>query len=164
MITNPSPSDEAAPTIAVVPEPDPVTVLQDQNRALQETIEMLTGQCESHQTAIKRLTEEKDEILTRLRAHEDNAFAMVMANLDGGNVAHLASEKILELAELIEQRQEPGKFSLVITMKPFNTDGAQTASAEIKVTEPKPEAKRSIFFLADGKLTRQSQRQENLNF
>lgn len=165
MITEPTPSDvsESAPSITVVPEPDPLTVLQDQNRTLQETIELLTGQCESHQTTIKRLTEEKSEILERLRAHEENSFSMVLANLDGGNTAQSASEQIDQLAELVQERQEPGKLTLAITLKPFR-DELQTAVAELKMTEPKAAKNPSIFFCHGGKLSRKSEKQDEFSY
>lgn len=162
MLSETTPSLE--PTgISVVPEPNPLTVLQSENLQLKETIENLTAQCECHQTSIIRLERDKSEILERLKAHEENQFTMVLANLENGDVAHAASEQINALSELVEERQEAGKITLSITLKPFR-EGAQTAVGEIKVTDPKEEKKPSVFFCENGKLTRQSQKQDNFTF
>lgn len=161
MQTNPVATPESG--LSVVPEPNPLEILQTENLQLKETINGLTDQCQVHQATIMALEKDKAQILERLQAHEENNYAMVMANLENGDVIHNASEAIVKLAELVEERQEPGKLSITITMEPFR-EGAQTAVAEIKMTEPKRDKKPSIFFCADGKLTRQSHRQDNLGF
>lgn len=148
--------------IGVLPPPDPVLVLQDENKTLRETNDLLTDQCQVYSAQVKVLMDQKEEILERLRGHEENSFACVMANLEGGDVLHNASDAIFRLAELVEERQEPGKIAITITMEPFKA-GAQVAVAEIKVTEPKRDKKPSIFFVENGKITRQTQRQGQLD-
>ena len=164
MLTENTPETETTAPLSVVPEPDPIQVLQNEKLQLQETIDRLTDQCQTHQSVIAALERDKTEIHDRLKAHEDNQFSMVLANLESGSVAQLASEQINALADLVDQRQEPGKLALTITLKPFNAEGGQTATAEIKVTEPKSPKSASVFFWQNGKLSRRNERQENLKF
>lgn len=148
--------------LSVVPEPDPLVVLKDENTQLRHSVDMLTDQCADHQAQIRVLERDKKEILERLEAHEQNPFTCVLANLENGDVVHAAGEQILRLAELVEQRQEAGKIAIIVTMEPFKMGGAQVAVAELKLTEPKREKNPSIFFYQDGKISRQNQRQESL--
>lgn len=148
--------------MTVVPTPSPVDLLTEENNHLKELITGFEDQRASDQAQIKVLESHKAEILERLKSHEDNSFALVIANLSHGDVAMSLNREIVRISELVGERWTPGKVTVGLTIKPTE-EGAYSITAEIKATEPKTKPTASIFFKGDGKLTRQSMRQTDLS-
>lgn len=148
--------------MSLVPDPSPVELLTAENNNLKELITGLEDQVASNQAQIKVLEQHKAEILERLKSHEDNSFALVMANLSHGDTALNLHREIVRISDLVGERWAPGKVSVNLTIKPTD-EGAYGITAEIKATEPKTKQMASVFFKGEnGKLSRNSQRQSEL--
>lgn len=149
---SPEPTD---PPIAALPPPSELDVLREKLAQSETNEAALSRQCSA-------LTETNEILSDRLAVVEKNSFSFALSNIDAGHVLEEAGTELMRLASLVAERQEPGELVVKIKVKPHQAN-AHEFNAAIKVTEPKVEPFRAIFFRNDdGQLTRQDPRQREL--
>ncbi len=129
----------------------PTPSLADQLAASQAEVERLVKLADERLGDLERAT----ETITVL---QKSPLVFALGNLDAGAVLDEAGQQFRDLCETVLDRDEPGKFTIVLTVKPFK-EGCFTVTAETKLGEPKPDMPPGLFYLKDGQLTRNDPRQ-----
>ncbi len=138
---------------AVVEPPDPLAELNETKALLATT-----------RSNLKKSQDAGEALRAHLAELEKNPLLMVLANLDGGSVLTDAGAKLAALCTTIRRRQEKGRFTFSIAIKPFKGD-ALVFTPDLKLAEPKEEVAQGVFYASeDGVLSRQDPRQREFGF
>jgi hypothetical protein len=146
----------ATPSIAAMPDPDPVKVLHDR-------IAELTNENSALQRRIETVTSEAVRWKEKLKSLQSNRFILALNSIDAGALADEAAEKLKTLTAEVVARQEKGKISLAFTIKPFKV-GSVTFEPELKVIAPPTSREKGLFFATpEGDISRSNPNQRELN-
>lgn len=164
MKSNLSPESEGAagPSIAVLAEPSPLQVAQDRVAELEKQVAELTAREAALSNKNAVLAEKLEVAGKRIRDFETNPLSYALSNLDAGGILEQAGKQLDVLTASVIKQSQKGKFTFSLTVKPFE-GGALVFVPEVRISEPKPEPKKSIFFRPeDGGLTRDDPKQMEL--
>lgn len=137
-----------------MPSPDPIDPLTQLNATkaeLAETLERL----KVAEDRVRTLVEERN-------AWEENPWTLLSRHLDGGLTAIELGKQVTTLCAEVQERRLKASIGLTVTIKPRGTYDLEFEPV-LKTVPPKPEpADASIFFFADGKLSRKNPKQREM--
>lgn len=157
----PAPSGEA-PNIHAMPTPTAEETLLIENQKLVEQVASLSAENKALTTRCDKLVAQCDDLATQVKDLEKNPFTFALNNMDAGAVLATAGNELKRLSAIVRERDAKGSFTFRITVKPFKA-GALVLEPEIKVSEPKAEATKSVFYSdEEGSLSRNDPKQREL--
>lgn len=161
--TEPEGAPEPPPAIASLPTPTAEEVLQAKLAESTAREARLAAQVADLTQDLTKAQTDRETLLERLKAYEENAFSFAVANVDGGELVIHAAEEISRVTALVSERGEPAEMLLKLTIKPHQ-GSAFIFTADLKVKDPKTEPYRTVIYRTeDGKLVRQDPRQRELS-
>lgn len=94
----------------------------------------------------------------------ENMFLTTIGQLEAGDLARDASEKMASLVKSVSAEQKKGELTLKFTFKPRGKNGQIEVSGEIVSKEPQPERGVTMFFSTEhGQLVRKDPKQLKLD-
>jgi hypothetical protein len=95
-------------------------------------------------------------------APERRPFAAWLTEQRNGGLHGEVSDAFAELVQAVNEHEKTGKLTLTVTVTP-NGDGSIFIGDDLKITEPKPDKPKALFFTDDrGNVTRRDPRQAEL--